>query len=295
MSDPYRYQRFVRLLLAVFVIAAAGAPVNADDQALRDKVRNKILLAQNYLESRTATEVSASGSVVARALITRARELVEKAISDLDQGLLEPAQKNVDQSLKLFSAAAASNTRRKQSHQKDLIEIESTRAEIDAYLESYRAALSDKTPDAGQALDQDQVEGLISSAEQSRSDGDIQSAKNALNQARQLVVAALVEIRDQETVVYTVEFETPADEFRYEQERYREYVALGEKVLASEEVDQSRKLIFQQLSDGGKQLSSEAVAWAEEGDYDSAINRMQVAIKKMVQGLQLLGLPLSIQ
>ena len=277
------------------VFLFACAPLHADEQALRRSIEGKILLAQNYLKSRVAMEIAASESAIGKDQFERARELVEKAVADLARDRLESAKSNVDASIKLFTAAAATNKRRRQTRQQDLVEIDSMRAEIDAYLESYRAALSERGAEGAGLLDQIQMAGLVTNADQFKSEGDFQSARSALGEARQLVVTALAEIRDKETVVYTLEFETPGDEFRYEQERYREYVTLGERVLASGEIDQSRERLFQSLSDAGKRLNDEAEAWAGEGDYHSAINRMQAASIKLIKGLQLLGLPLSVE
>ena len=59
--------------------------------------------------------------------------------------------------------------------------------------------------------------------------------------------------------------------------------------------DKSRIRLFEQLRDAGSELSREANSWVEEGDYTSGINRMQAATNKVVKGLQLLGIPLSMQ
>ena len=273
----------------------ACASLHAGEQALRASIQGKIMLAQNYLKSRTALEIAASESSTGKDQLERARELVAQAVADLDRGKLESAKSNVDASIKLFTAAAATNKRRRQTHQQDLVEIESMRAEIDAYLESYRTALTERGAEGAGVLDQIHVAGLVTHADRFKSGGDFESARNVLGEARQMVVTALAEVRDKETVVYTVEFETPGDEFRYEQERYREYVTLGQRVLASGEIDQSRERLFQSLSNAGKRLSSEAEAWADEGDYVSAINRIQAASIKLIKGLQLLGLPLSVE
>ena len=295
ISDTHRKLYLVLLLHSILLIAFAVLPVAADENAKRSRIESKISLIQKYLESRTAAQIAESESAVANDLLIRTRELVEQAISDLDEGKLEAAQAGIDQSIKLFTAAAESINRRKKSRQLSLIEIESVRAEIDAYLESYQAALAARAPPTSGPLDQARLAGMLVTAKNHRSNGDIESARAILIETRDLVVAALVDIRNNEVLVYRVEFQTPADEFRYEQNRYLEYVTLGQNVLANGDFDKSRIRLFKQLNDAGNQLSREAVAWVEEGDYTSGIHSMQVAIKKVAQGLQLLGIPLSIQ
>jgi len=142
-------------------------------------------------------------------------------------------------------------------------------------------------------LDRDYVAELLSRAGQAQSLGDYASARSVLQQARQMIVAALIKIRNNETVVYTVEFQTPADEFRYERERYQEYTALGQRLLDGGDLESSRVLMFERLKQNGDRLNQEALALAAEGDYETAISRMETAVNKLVQGLRLLGIPLS--
>ena len=172
-------------------------------------------------------------------------------------------------------------------------EVRSVRSEIDAYLESFRAALADKGPSMAGLLDQQYVADLMSSAKQSQSTGDYRTARSNLTQAKQLIVDALIKIRNNETVIYAVEFQTPTDELRYERERYLEYVTLGQQVLANNEVAQSRKMLFEQQKKIGDQISQDAMTLASEGDYAGAIKGMEEAVRKMVQGLRLLGIQLS--
>jgi tetratricopeptide (TPR) repeat protein len=295
ISETQRRFCLVCLLSSVLLMVFACLPVAADDSAKRAKIESKVSLVRMYLGSRTASEIAESGSAEAKDLLARTRELVDQSISDLDEGRLEAAQAGIDQSIKLFTAAAEFGKRKKRSYQQYLIEIESVRAEIDAYLESYQAALAARVSPENGPLDQASIAGMLANAENYRKNGDIEFARETLIETKELVVAALVSVRNKETLVYRVEFQTPADEFLYEQNRYHEYVALGDSVLATGDFDKNRLRLFEQLSDAGKQLSREANVWVEEGDYTSGIHRMQVAIQKVVQGLQLLGIPLSMQ
>jgi hypothetical protein len=51
-------------------------------------------------------------------------------------------------------------------------------------------------------------------------------------------------------------------------------------------------LLFEQLKKNGERLSQEALALAGKGDYPDAINRMEMAVIKLIQGLRLLGVTL---
>ena len=295
ICEKHRRIYFVCLLHSIILVACANLALAADEKQSRAKIESKILLIQKYLDSGAAVEIKESESDEANELLIRTRELAAKAVADLDEGKLEAASAAVDQSIKLFSAAAASTRQKKQSNQEILIEIESVRAEIDAYMESYQAALAAGGAAVDGPLDQVRLVGMLSKAEKFRSNGDLESARAILLETRKLVVAALVEVRNNETLVYRVEFKTPADEFLYEQRRYLEYVKLGQHVLENGDFDVNRIRLFKQLSDAGDGLSREAIARVEEDDYASGINGMQAATNKVVKGLQLLGIPLSMQ
>jgi tetratricopeptide (TPR) repeat protein len=287
-------RRYSTSLLLAISLSLAGQDTDAAETQpdLRNGVEQRIKLTQSYLASKTAQKIAETGNSQARQLLQKARELLAQASAQLSQGNLEAAQKNVNLSLQAFTAAGAANNKPAASTENLALEVGSIRNEIDAYLESFTQALSEKGPSMAGLLDRQYVADLLSRAEQSQSLGEFDTARSALNQAKQLVVAALIKIRNNETVVYTVEFQTPADEFRYERERYQEYTALGQKLLDSGELETSRVLLFEQLKKNGERLSQEALALAGKGDYPDAINRMEMAVIKLIQGLRLLGVTL---
>ena len=284
---------WIGLLIILLLAASAGPAANAEDTAQHKRIEQRIKLTQSYLGSKTAGKIDASANEEARQLLGEARELFTLGQQAFDRDELDEAQTSLDLALQRFTAAGTALSRGASQAQQLSGEIESIRAEIDAYLDSFNTALTEKGPAMAGLLDQQYVSELLSRAEKSRSDGDFKSAKSLLDEAKQNVVTALVKIRNNETVVYTVEFQTPADEFRYESERYREYRMLGEKVLNEGEFAESRVKLFEQLRQNGDQISREAGAIAGEGDYETAIGRMEEAVKKLVQGLRMLGVPLS--
>ncbi len=281
-------------LMAVASILAAGSAIAADsDQGTSDEIVRKIELTRNYLESNTAAKIASSENPQARRMLDRSRELLEQASAALRNGRLLEAQEKINLSLQSFTAAGTANLKKAADSERAERQLDEMRAEIDAYLESFTAALLEKGPSMAGLLDRKYIDDLLASAGQSQSIGDYGNARSALGRARQTVVNALIKIRNNETVVYSVEFRTPADEFRYERNRYAEYATLGEKLIGSGELDESRIKMFEHLKNAGDRLNNEALELAGAGDYDSAITRMETAVKQLVQGLKLLGVPLS--
>lgn len=281
------------LTAVLIVMPGSVGTVSADEQEMRDGILKRIHMTQSYLDSKTAARISESGTEEARLLLNRARQLLEQAKQGLDQGNLESAQQQVNLSIQTFTAAGTANSNKAQSRQKLLAEVGVVQTEIDAYLESFKASLVEKGPSMAGLLDQQYVAELMSAVKQSQATGDYKTALSKLNQAKQLIVDALIKIRNNETVVYAIEFQTPADEFRYERERYLEYESLGQQILSGGDIAQSRKMLFEQVKKTGDKLSHEALTMAAEGDYASAIERMEEAVRNSVKGLRLLGIQLS--
>jgi hypothetical protein len=265
----------------------------ADEQKERDGVLMRMQMTESYLKSKTATKIEESGNAEAIQLLEKARQLLDKGKQELEQGNFAAAKQQLSLSIQTFTAAGAANKGSQDSSKKLVSEVSSLQSEIDAYLVSFRSALEEKGPSMSGLLDQQYVESLMASSQQSKSSGDYQSAISNLTKAKNLVVDALIKIRNNETVVYTVEFQTPADEFRYEQERFNEYISLSDTLLEKDEFSEGKIKLFQMQKKAGQQISEEAEALANQGDFESAISRMEDAVKKMVQGLRVLGIQLS--
>ena len=283
---------FAPLVVGIFLIASNPALAAADPDSA-DLVRRQITMTKNYLESGTAGKIDASDNPQARQLLEQARTLFSEGNAEFESGDLDAARQKLTLAIQKFTAAAAANAKKAVDPEKFSADIAAIRAEIEAYLGSFNTALAQKGPSMAGLLDQQYVAELMTRGGQLQTDGDYRAAISSLNEAKRLVVEALIKIRNNETVVYTVEFQTPADEFRYENERYLEYQALGQQVLDNGDIAQSRRKLFEQLRQKSEQLSEEALALAGQGDFTTAIGRMEDAVNKMVQGLRMLGIPLS--
>ena len=280
-------------LTAIVICLGAACTATGDDQKRAAAIEKRISLAENYLKSRTAAQIQERGSAEARQLLAKAEEFRNEAQTALKAGKLDAAAENADNSIRAFAAAGTANANRSKSDDQRAQENKDLRSEIDAYLQAFRAALTEKGPAMSGLLDQDEVASIVARAEKAGAAGDHRAAASALREAKSLVVTALTKIRSNETVVYALEFRTPADEFRYERERYDEYLKLARQVLDSGRIEKSRSAMFDKVLEKGREIHQQAQQLAGRGDFEQAIPRMEQAVAKLVQGLQLLGIPVS--
>jgi len=282
------------LTISLVCLMVAINTTYANENMPLETVQNRLNLAQSYLNSNEAEMIRESKNVDALQFLSKAQSFLERAYIDLEAGRLNQSAENTDQSISAFSAAGDMFARSGKSSKQVSSGNKAIRTEIDAYLSSFMSALAEKGPSMAGLLDQQEIADLIARAEKLQSTNNHQSATSILNQAKQLIVLALTKIRSNETVVYTLEFQTPADEYRYERERYKEYVTLSQQILNQGQLEESRKLMFDKLQQKSDEFNQLAIDMASKGNHQAAIKQMEEALKKLVQGLQLLGIPVSL-
>ncbi len=280
-------------LLAVATCLMQAPTVGADDSKRVSAIERRLDLTQNYLNSSSAANMAAGDNQEAKQFVGKAREYHDLARKALADGDLDTAADLADQSLRAYSAASAARQGAGRSENLQASENKALRLEIETYLQAYLAALQEKGPTMAGLLNRRELDDLLARADRQQNTGDHQAANQSLRQGQQMVVTALTKIRSNETVVYTLEFQTPADEYRYERERYNEYLRLAQQVLASGQVGEAKTMMFDKVVQKGRNLNGQAEQLAGQGNFEAAISHMEQALAKLVQGLQLLGVPVS--
>jgi hypothetical protein len=281
------------LLLGLLYVLSTSALLAAPPDRSK-AIQQRLSLSESYLNSNSAYNIADGDNQAAKQFLQKARDFLQKAQDALKAGNLDLAAENADQSLRAYSAAGKAAKGGAQSKDQKTQENKALRTEIDTYHQAFMAALREKGPSMSGLLDQRQVDELLQSASRAEKSGDSQAANNDLNRVKVMVVNALTKIRSNETVVYGLEFQTPADEYRYEGDRFGEYLNLTNKMIAQTQIDGPKLHMIKTLQAKGEALRDEAVSMAAKGDFESAITQMEAALKKLVQGLQVMGLPVSL-
>ena len=129
-----------------------------------------------------------------------------------------------------------------------------------------------KGPSASGLLNRGRVNELLEESRYLEDNGDPQTAQRRIKEAYNMAVAALTRIRENETVVYALDFRTPADEYRYEQNRHQSYSMLVSQMRKSSELgEQALKLAQRYLDEGTGQQAAGALA-AYDGLVDPPLS-----------------------
>ncbi len=283
------------LWLLLMVIGTQGVLAAANDVERERKVlASKLRMLDSILfRSQRAKRVAASNNPRAKALLADARNAYRQAQSYFDSGDLDQARQASRQSLEAVTRAFALivdteglNTRAREQY-RELLEN----------IRVYEKALIDtahrKGLNPGELLDQDAVEKGIRAAQARADAGDYPAALATLRKVSDTVESALSRARARETVTYALEFATPLDEYRYEYERNRSYVALAQVLLRTAPPEMHRRIpLIKRLIEKSQHQVKAAEEQRQAGNTEQAIKTIELANKTIVQALRMGGLAL---
>jgi hypothetical protein len=261
----------------------------ADVAPNRAVLEQKVRLLESILASPKAAQIASGGDAEAAALAGQARRGLEEARAAIAAGDLTRAGELLDQALKASSTASARAARgaaaesARRSRNRELLD------ELNSYRSSLDEAVKEKGSAAGAATVQ-RIEKLAAQAGEMTAAGRHTEAGKLLTEAYGLAVATLSELRAGQTITMALKFETPADEYAYEQKRHHSNEMLIDALLRDGKVDAGRRQLLDRHLEESFRLRSQAEQAAKAGDYPGAIKIMEKANDQMMSALRASGL-----
>lgn len=277
----------VILLAALSFSAKAQQPT---DDPRRLVAEQKIRLMENLLAAPMAHKAEASGNQEIRALLAKARQLLEAARSDLAIKKYEHAARTLDDALRTVSSASSALSRNDPGLTEGAHRARNT--ELIEQIQTYRASLAETVAQTGseQAVAAlGRLDKMAAEAQELMQREHHGEANKLLGNAYRHAVISLSRIRAGQTVVLEVKFDSPADEFAYEQKRNRSHEMLVNMTLEERRAKGPLRETVARRADESKKLRQLAEAQAAAGDYKSAIKTLELATGELVQALQGMG------
>ncbi len=154
-------------------------------------------------------------------------------------------------------------------------EYESRLRSINALLDAYQRIATEKSQVAQSKSLNDQVNTLLGKASRSAASRKYEEANDALRVAYEQVRDALEKLRGGETLVRSLNFATPEEEYRYELDRNDTY-----RMLITMLIEEKKTMNI----DGRiQQFLDEATAYRKQGENEAASGDFAQAIKTMEQ------------
>ncbi len=290
MRDAAR--RFCALGGRLGLVMALAAPVGAQDTDRAGLVEQKTRLVERLLNSPKAREGAQSGSAEARSYYEQARARLDAAREAAAAQDYESAGRALDDALRALTAASARSTAGGSALAESArrAENEALREQVRLYQGALVSALRsrDRPEEAKEA---ERVDALLVAAERDTAAGRHDLAAKQLAEAYAAVASALARTRAGETVVLSVKFDRPQDEYAYELNRYDSHRMLIELALAQSGAGHDARVLVGGRVDESRRLRTQAESEAARGDHAIAIKTMEEATSHLVRALRALGVP----
>ncbi|MEO5349332.1 MAG: gp58-like family protein [Magnetococcus sp. YQC-3] len=277
-------------LLALFALSGGGVAVAAGSSLYQQKAA----VVDRFLEqSGTAKRVAAPGHTDAEALLAAARAKRDAAQQAHAAGEEQQALDLLSQAIKLASEASRKSADRASQEWLHRTRYDDLSDSLQFLRESYRKHMEQADAERQKAAQQTllEVTPLTEEAKALAGKKEYEGANRQLLRAQEMLIAGLKPLLASRSLVYTLKFDTPRQEYEYEVRRGESLEALIRMTLA--EAAASRP-------EGGSDVTAPLVARSRErqkvaqqtaaaGDFAAAIRVQEEANTLLVQALRQLG------
>ena len=267
-----------------------GKPVMAVTEGA---VKQKLGYAQMVTGSASAKRIEESGNAEAISMLNEARKQVDSAKAALAGGKLEEAMNQVNEGLRLMTAASRAITTESDmsavNHKAKYDELISSLHTYDgSYKRNVERATRLKQP-LKSKLDEAEYARLVKEGQALGGKGDYMTANKSLEKAQAMITAVLTEMLHAQTVVYDTKFETPKEEYEYELARVENYEELVPLAIEQKQPNERTLGMIDDFVKKAAQIKAEGQGVAAKGDYKMAIMAMEAATSNLQQALRLAG------
>lgn len=256
-------------------------------------VKQKLGYAQMVSSSASAKRIEGSGNANAIAMLDSARKQLESAKTTLAGGKFGEAMEQVDEGLRLMTAASRAITTDSDlsevNHKAKYEELFNTLKTYDgSYKRNMERAVKSKQP-LKSKLDETEYARLMKEGEVLGGKQDYVSANKSLEKAQAMITAVLTDMLHAQTVVYDTNFETPKEEYEYELAREENYEELVPLAIEQRQPGENSLKMIDEMVKKAAQIKAEGESIAAKGDYKMAILAIQAATSNLQRALRLAG------
>ena len=162
---------------------------------------------------------------------------------------------------------------------------------LEAFIDSHKASYDQALKQGAKVVDYDHdlVEKLVTEAVQLSTKDQFEPAKKRVKKAERLVTKALNDMLNATTIVYDLNFETPADEYAYEVKKYQSYLELIPVAIEVKKPRPGSIKLMETYVKKGEFFKAKADDAAKAERWEEAMVVIRDATIEVRRGLRLLG------
>jgi len=284
----WRWLRTSLMVFGVVLVVGARAADSPPTDGKQRLIEQKMRLVESLIQSPAAKKAAAESG----GLVSEGEQLLREARQALAANDLDTAAKSLDAALKATSKASARNAQGaafSESAQRASL------ADLQEQVKTYRASIVDLGRDSSKAAE---AKSLLAQVDSLAAEGDklaqgqrLAEANKKFADAYKLAVEGLSRLRSGQTVTMSLKFDTPADEYAYEQKRYGSNEILVDMMQAEGKAQGSSAAMVTQFVGEARRLKAQAAQEASGGQHGVAVKTMEQAVQQLNRALQVMGVP----
>lgn len=263
-----------------------SSPSMAVDPAAK-RVEMKLNYAETVImKSKSAERVRQSDNEEAKGMLKEAEANYEKARQALEDEEFAEAENLANEALKTVTIAAQKVPNKEEKLKADRARYEELYQQVLSY-KSWNTENPELVKDAN--LDMDAIMAEVDTAHKESQDDNYDAANKRLETLLNDIVSKTNKAIGDKTIAYTLNFETPEEEFEYELKRNDEYARL--LVVAIEQKDPSAgiRMLMGKFEEKALGFRGEADKMAEDEEFADAVTKLQESTEEYLKALKIAG------
>ncbi len=281
------------IIVALSMLYVGGAYATHSEQRIHktmEQTKQQVKYVKKLLEvSSAAQKVKASDDINVKALYRAANNLYQNALEYIDEGESAEAAESLFHATEMMFRAVKVAGKQKVINDSDRRLFELRLKSVKALL----AAVQRIGEEKGVTEKTDRVKSMadaeIASAVALMKTGQPFSARKVIDNAYVEIKTAISELRSGDTLVRTLHFETKKDEYLYELDRNDTHQMLVTLLLEEKMKNPKTRKRAQKFLNKAAVLRKKAEEYAENGDYEKAVETCEESTKQIVRAIRSSG------
>ena len=274
------------------VVAYSGTPTAADGEARVRMLSKKLALLERLVnQSPTAKRIQGEEQNPANEILAQARTSLAEAGELFAKENYDGAEASINSGFKLMAKASRTLGKPKVTLEAEQHKYAGLRERVVTFTDALERVYAEKRIDStSEQADLQILRHGIEEAQTLAQSKDYRDANRTLDSMAEMVEIALTRARHQETLLHALTFESPEEEYAYEQGRNRSYEMLIALLRNKEGVDDAKLRLFSTVVEQNDSVRARADTLAAEGDVQGAIEHLERGTERLAKALRALGL-----
>lgn len=241
-------------------------------------------------ESSGAKQVINGFSSEAKEKRKQAIDLFDNARESLNSGDSDAASRLLSQSAKSMFEAIKLSTPTSMIEEKIIVDYERRKKSVIALKDAFNRISDENMEEESKGKVNKQLEKLVKQADKLLNTGEIPEARAEIDKAYHLLKVSIEAIRSGQTLVRSLNFDSPKEEYLYEIDRNDTHSMLVGLLTDEKQQSVSIKNNIEKFVEGASILRKQAELYAEGNAFEPAIELLEQSTKQLVRAIRSAGI-----